>query len=125
MNLTRKHALFVQAVVCGLLPIQEGFGQGEARIDPFVVPQQTYAAIDISGDSTGGVPVTLLALGDDNHAAFAFNTEPQLYQGLFEDYYHGNCVVKLWSNGALTGRPHFPADHGGKPDLWRLTPADG
>ena len=100
--------MFIQVLVCCLLPIQEGFGQATAKVNPFVVPQQSYAAIDISGDSTGGLPVTLLALDDDNHAAFAFNTLPELYSDYFGYYYLGDCVVKLWSNGALTDGHTFP-----------------
>lgn len=56
---------------------------------------QNYAVIDISGTQATS-PVTMVALNDDNHAAFGFNTGDAVPDVSPYDKYQ----VYTWSNGA-------------------------
>jgi hypothetical protein len=75
-------------VLIGLPFTPSIFGQTNLDIDHHDIPVQPYAMIDISGASTNGNPVEMMALDDANNAAFSF--------------WEGNThKVGRWRNGAL------------------------
>ena len=88
-----------------------GSGGWPAVIDYITPPAQGYATVDLSGDSTDGNPVSLLALDDNNNAAFAYYTDlangPPTVPDDPSQFATGNCVVKLWQNGTLSAGQTF------------------
>ena len=54
------------------------------------VPVQSYAAIDLSGNSVSGADVSFVALDDQNNAGFGYSDDV------------GNSYAYNWSNGSAT-----------------------
>jgi hypothetical protein len=80
---------------CLWLGQQRGFGDDAAKVDHFDIPVQNYAPLDISGTTPGDNSVTLVALGDDNKAAFGYPTGN-------DDYSNPERFISYpWRNGAL------------------------
>ncbi len=76
-------------------------GQDQYPTDPHRsedLPVQTYAAIDVSGDSTGGQDVTQVALDDDGKVAFGYPSG----SGDNAQY-----CVRQWVNGSLSDPTSF------------------
>ena len=69
----------------------------QAKIPKFEPPVQNYAVIDISGTKATS-PVTMIALNDDNHAAFGFGTGDAVPNVASYTTYQ----VYTWSNGTST-----------------------
>jgi hypothetical protein len=77
---------------------QQGFGDDAAKVDHFDIPVQNYAPLDISGTVAGDNSVSLVALDDDNKAAFAYQT------GTGDS---GHCYAKKWIQGVLSDAEDF------------------